>query len=412
MSERPRPLAGVRVLDFSWVWSGPMVGAMLADFGAEVIKIEHGGRLDNARLRGRPTHAERPLEGPSIELNPYFHQTNHGKLSITLNLKDARAVELVHRLAGISQAVVENLSVGALERLGLGYRDLAAVNPALVYLAMSAAGQHGPLTGMRAYAPVMSSLTGLEALVGYPGEAPVGMMNVGYGDPNAGAHALFALLAALWHQRRTGVGQFIDFSQVDALLAVLVEPLLEQAWAGRAPAVRGNRDPRHVPHGVFPARGEDAWVAISVTDEGQWRALRELMARDGRSLPEAWDRIDARLADVDRVEQAVGGWSRDYSREDLAALLQRAGVGAAPVLSVPEQWDHPQFQGQGLRQPAEHPHFGASLHYAAPWRMSATPPHVHASAPLLGADNDYVLGELLGLEPAQLHQLVEDGVVA
>ena len=193
-----RPLEHLRVLDFSWVWSGPLVTSILAEFGAQVIKVEHGRRLDNSRLRVRPLRDGRPVEGPSIEIGPYFHQSNHDKLSITVNLKSPDARGPLDQLVGISDIVVENLSPGALARVGMGYERLSSLNPKLIYLSMAAAGQTGPLSGLRAYAPIMSSYCGFETLVGYPNEPPMGMMNFGYGDPNAAVHGLVALLAAVY----------------------------------------------------------------------------------------------------------------------------------------------------------------------------------------------------------------------
>ncbi|MGE0723329.1 MAG: CaiB/BaiF CoA transferase family protein [Alphaproteobacteria bacterium] len=406
------PLRGYRVLDFSWVWSGPMVAAILAEFGAEVIKVEHGKRLDNSRLRGRPIVDGKPMEGPSIELNPYFHQTNHGKRSITLNLKEPRAIALLHALAAKSQVVIENLSVGALARAGLGYEALAAVNPRIIYLSMSAAGQTGPLREMRAYAPIMSSYTGLEALVGYPGEGPTGMLNFGYGDPNAGAHALVALMAAIWHERRTGEGQLIDMAQIEAMLSVMPEPLIDRMWNGRDATPRGNAHPLHAPHGNYPVAGEDRWIAIAVTSDDAWRALRALMGAPDWAGDARLDAAAGRIAEREAIDRALAAWT---ATQDGAALVERlaaAGIAAAPVLGVEEQWAHPQFESRGLRQAVVHPHFGSERIYATPWRMSATPPRVESSAPILGQDNDYVLGEVLGLPADERKALAEAGVIS
>ena len=407
-----RPLEGYRVLDFSWVWSGPMVAAILTEFGAEVIKVEHGKRLDNSRLRGRPIVDGKPLEGPSIELNPYFHQTNHGKLSITLNLKEPRAIALLHGLAAKSQIVIENLSVGALTRAGLGYEALAAVNPRIIYLAMSAAGQTGPLKDMRAYAPIMSSYSGLEALVGYPGEIPTGMLNFGYGDPNAGAHALVALLAAVWHERKTGEGQFIDMAQIEAMLSVLPEPLIDRLWNGRDAVPRGNAHARHAPHGNYPVAGDDRWVAIAVTSDAAWRALRAVMGDPAWAADPVLDAADGRCARREEIDRSLAAWTAGQERAALVERLAGAGIAAAPVLGIEEQWAHPQFESRGLRQDVVHPHFGPERIYATPWRMSATPPRIDRSAPILGSGNDYVLGDVLGLSVADRKALAEAGVIS
>lgn len=412
MSNDHAPLAGYRVLDFSWVWSGPMVTSILTEFGAEVIKVEHGKRLDNSRLRGRPVVDGKPLDGPSIELNPYYHQTNHGKLSITLNLKEPRAIELIHALARKSHIVVENLSVGALQRAGLGYEDLAAINPKIIYLSMSAAGQTGPLRDMRAYAPIMSSYTGLETIVGYPGETPTGMLNFGYGDPNAAVHSLVALLAAVWHERHTGEGQFIDMSQIEALLSVLPEPLIEQIWNGRTATARGNGHPLHAPHGIYPTRGQDRWLALAVTSDAQWQSLRAVMGNPAWAADPAFDTAAGRVGRNTELNAGLARWTADQSRDELVDRLMRAGIAAAPVLGIEEQWEHPQFASRTLRREVVHPHFGHEKIYTAPWRMSDTPPDIERSAPLLGEHNRYVFCDVLGMDPSELETLAAEGVIA
>ena len=304
-----RPLANLRVLDFSWVWSGPLVTAILAEFGAEVIKVEHGERLDSARLRGRPMQGGKPMQGPSIEIGPYFHQTNHDKRSITVNLKSPAARALLDRLAGISDIVVENLSPGALTRVGLGYERLAAINPRLIYLSMAAAGQSGPMSAMRAYAPIMSSYCGFEGLIGYPGEAPIGMMNFGYGDPNAAVHALLPLLAAIHEAEDSGLGQHIDMSQIEALMCVVAEPLIDRFMNGRDAVPTGNRHPRMAPHGIFPAAGDDRWVSIAVADDEQWQRLIDLMARPAWACDAGLAQAPQRVRAAALIETGLARWT-------------------------------------------------------------------------------------------------------
>ena len=301
-----RPLAHLRVLDLSWVWSGPLVTAMLAEFGAQVIKIEHGQRLDNARLRGKPLRDGKPVEGPSIETAPYFHQTNHDKFSVTVDLKAPAARDLLDQLVGISDIVVENLSPGALTRVGLGYERVFALNPRIVYLSMAAAGQTGPLSTLRAYAPIMSSYCGFETLIGYPGEAPIGMMNFGYGDPNAAIHGLLPLLAAVYEAEATGRGQHIDMSQIEALLAVIAEPVIDYFMNGREARPEGNGHPSMAPHGIYPAAGDDRWVSIAVADDAQWQCLVELMDKP------AWaaDPALVRLQGNPQLRQQLGANAR------------------------------------------------------------------------------------------------------
>ena len=407
-----RPLEGLRVLDFSWVWSGPLLTSMLAEFGAEVIKVEHGKRLDSSRLRGRPLIDGQPAPGPSIEIGPYFHQTNHDKLGITLDLKSPQAQGLLDHLVGISDIVVENLSPGALERAGLGYQRLCKLNPRLIYLSLAAAGQSGPLCGMRAYAPIMSSYCGFEALIGYSGCDPIGMMNFGYGDPNAAIHGLLPLLAAIHEVEASGCGQHIDMSQIEALLAVVAEPVIDYFMNGRDAVPTGNRHRQMAPHGIYPAAGDERWVSIAVADNAQWQTLSGLMERPAwasdPALADAGERV-SRWAELDRE---LACWTRSHEQAHLVALLRAAGIACSPVQDIAAQWADPHFAARGLRQSATHPIAGPELLYRTPWNMEVNRPEIRASAPLLGQHNDYVFKTLLGLGDADVARLKAAGVLA
>lgn len=407
-----RPLQHLRVLDFSWVWSGPLVTAILAEFGAEVIKVEHGERLDSSRLRGRPLRDGRPVAGPSIETGPFFHQTNHDKLGITINLKSAESRELLDALVGISDVVVENLSPGALSRVGAGYERACALNPRIIYLSMAAAGQTGPLSGLRAYAPIMSSYCGFETLIGYPGEAPIGMMNFGYGDANAAIHGLLPLLAAIYEAELTGRGRHIDMSQIEALLAVIAEPIIDYGINARQAAPTGNRHPAMAPHGIYPACGDDAWVSIAVADDGEWKSLVDLMERPAWALDAAFGRAAGRLAAGAEIDRRLALWTANHQQSHLVARLRAAGIACSPVQDIPAQRADPGLQARGMRGEANHPITGPESLYRVPWKMERCRPEIRSSAPLLGQHNEYVFQTLLGLDAERVARLVADGVIA
>ena len=412
MTDREQPLSGLRVLDFSWVWSGPLAAALLAEFGAQVIKVEHGQRLDNSRLRGRPLRDGVPVDGPSIETGPYFHQTNHDKLSITMNLKSPKVGPIVDRLVASSHVLLENLSPGALDRTGLGYERVSAINPRLVYLSMSAAGKDGPLANMRAYAPIMSSYCGFETMLGYADEEPMGMMNFGYGDPNAAIHAVVPLLAALYEAEQTGRGQHIDMSQIEAMLAVIAEPQIDWFINARDARPRGNAHPAMAPHGIYPVAGTDSWVSIAVADDGQWRHLVELMGRPDWAVEAALNHARGRLAQRTRIDAALADWTRAQDAGTLLAQLHLAGIAASRVQDIAAQQQDPQFVARATRQRAHHAITGEEWLYRTPWVMESDTPQIRASAPLLGQHNNFVFGHILGMSAQEIALLKEEGVLA
>ena len=413
MNTANRPLAGVRVLDLGWVWSGPMAAAYLADLGAEVIKLEHSDRLDNSRLRGAPIIDGKKLSipGKSIELGPYFHSVNRHKLSARLNLKHPEGAELFKALVKKSDVVLENFTPGTLKDLGIDYAELARLNPGLVMISLSTAGQFGPIADMRGYGVTISAYSGLESLVGYPGEAPIGMMNIGLNDPSAGTHALFALLVALYHREETGEGQYIDLSQIEVGTAPLAEAMLEYQFDGTVPGPAGNGHRLHCPHGVFPCAGNDRWVAISVESPDHWAAFRSALGNPPWARDASLDAAAARRSKREEIESRLGDWTRERDRDEVVRELVDSGVPATPVLDIFEQFDDPQFQQRRLRQTVTHPLLGEEHLYRMPWQMSATPLDITGSAPQLGQHDQYVYGEILGLSAEEIRKLQQQKIV-
>lgn len=407
-----RPLAGLRVLDFGWVWSAPWVGTMLGELGAHVIKVEHALRPDNLRLAGRIFRDGKMVEGPSKEMSPMYHQINHGKLGITLNAKAPRAVALIERLAAMSDLVIENMSPGSMERTKIGYEDLRKMNPRLVMLAMSAGGQFGSLANMRSYAPTMSSFAGMEGLVGYRGETPIGALNFGLGDPNASVHALVAVLAALRRARSTGEGCYIDLSQVEALVSTLRPYILDAQVHGRQPPSTGNAHPEMAPHGIYPAAGDDTWLTIAVANDGQWRALEALAPGAGWVSDVRFEQAGGRMTHAVELDEALARWTVTQPRDALVARLRAAGIASSPVLSVEAQWQDAHYAARAIKARVTIPVYGEEELFRAPWRFSDFSPRIERCGPSLGEHNDYVFGELLGLPAAEIAELKASGVIA
>ena len=406
------PLSGLRVLDLGWVWSAPWVSTFLGEMGAEVIKVEHAKRPDNLRLAGRIVRNGEFVEGPSTEMSPMYHQVNHDKLGITLNIKDPEAAGILKRLVAMSDIVIENMSPGSLERSGLGYETFKEVNERIVMLAMSVAGQFGTLTKMRAYAPTMSSFVGMEKLVGYPGEAPMGALNLGLSDPSASAHALAPLLAALRRSRATGRGCYIDFAQIEALLGTLRPYFLDAQISGRQPLPSGNRHPEMSPHGIYPSTGDDKWLTLTVANDAEWKSLARLASDQSWAEDERYADMDGRLALAGELDTEIAAWTKIFERDVLVAKLREVGVASSPVLSVEDLWSNPHFEARQMQQVVDIPVYGKEVLFKSPWQFSDFKPEIVRCGPTTGEHNDFVFGELLGLSSGEIAELTERGIIA
>jgi crotonobetainyl-CoA:carnitine CoA-transferase CaiB-like acyl-CoA transferase len=392
-----KPLRGLRVLDFSWVWSGPMVTAALADLGADVIKIEGVARPDPSRLRGPAIRDGAPVAGPELELSPYFNQMNRGKRSVAIDITTERGASLVRDLAAGCDVVVENMRPGALDRRGLGYDDLAAVSPGLVMLSMSMMGQSGPLRDMGGYAPVMSGMTGLDSLIGYDPDQLIGLYNPALGDPNGAAHALPLLLAALQHRARTGNGSWLDLAQVECFLSILQVPVLLADSMSPVPPP-ANSHHRYHPHGTFRARGPDAWVAVAVRSEEERRRLAGLIGAAG---PDATD-----------LQQRLESWCAQQPASLASRSLSALGIPAAAVTGIEGVLSADWARARGLYSVTEHPYLGEQLTFGLTWKADGRVFGPARSAPLLGEHGAEVLASDLGLTGDEITELVADRVLS
>ena len=406
-----RPLAGLRVLDLGWVWSAPQVGSILAQLGAEVIKVEHRARPDNSRLSGVIIRDGQRIEGQNADMSPMFHQINKGKLGITLNLKEPAAVDLIKQLVMSSDIVLENMSAGSVERSGIGYDALSAINPRLVMVAMSGAGQFGPLADMRTYAPTMSSFVGLESLVGYHGELPTGALNFAIGDPNAAAHALVALFAALERRETTERGCYIDLSQTEALFATLTPYILQAQIEECQPPPKGNAHPAMAPHGIYPAAGVDSWLSIAVRDDDDWKALARVADGQPWTHDLQFAETKSRIAKRQALDVVLAAWTATKDRDALVADLRAAGVPASPVNDIDGVWQDHQIAARGLSEMIDIPGLGPEILFKAPWKISGLTIGPGTRGPLMGEDNETVLQGMLGMSEAEFERLTTEGVI-
>lgn len=405
------PFRGVRVLDLTTFWAGPSCTHYLAMLGAEVIHVESAARLDGTRLiAGVPVSEDRWWEK-----SPIFAGLNAGKKSVTLDLSDDRGRAVLAKLAATCDVVVENYTPRVLAQIGLDYPAYRALRPDGIMVRMPGFGTTGPWRDNPAFAYVIEDTSGISWLTGHPDENPVQPYSIG--DPNAGVHALNALLLALTHRRRTGAGTLIEAAMVDAALNVAAEQVLEYSANGVLLHRDGNRGPAAAPQNLYQAAGtdefggRDCWVAIAIATDGQWRKLREALGTPFWMLDPALSSAAGRRARHTEIDTRLATWCADRDSDDIVRTLWDAGIPVAKVLQPHRQTEIPQLIFRGFFENLTHPITGTARHSTIPARFSAGPYRFHRThAPLLGQDNHAILTDL-GLEPTRLTELCTAGVV-
>ena len=402
MRDRWFPLRNLRVANFGWIWAAPMLGHLLADMGADVVRIESERRIDMMRVSGAVIH-----DVPSHSWN--FFSIQRSVRSVTLDMTTDQAVAMALRLFSTCDVVIENYRPGTMERWGLGYEDIRRMRPDVIMVSMSAAGQDGPLSRITTFGSSLGGLAGTDAMQGYYDNRPIpgGMPPA---DPYNGILAFYAILAALRHRRLTGEGQYLDISQWEALTGTIGAPILDYQMTGRIEGTRGNRDPAWAPHNVYPCQGQDRWIAIAVKTDDEWRGFRRALGNPAWARQPRFADAYRRLRNQDALDTHITAWTRRRTNREAMRLLQADGVAAAPANAVEELFDDPHFLGRQSWIELQHP-FAMGPLYGMHWKLSETPGGVRRAAPLLGQDNSAVLGELLGVSDDELRQLQAKKVV-
>ena len=398
---RPGLLAGVRVVDLSMGWAGPLAARHLADMGADVIKVEGCVRFD--WWRGWEATEEWINEG-GAEKSSAFNMVNRNKRDVTLDLSTERGSDLLKRLVAISDVVVENYSAAVLTKLGLHYAVLKDVNPEIIMISMPAFGTDGPWQGYRAYGSTVEQASGLPHLSGNADDPPT-MVHVALGDAVGGITGGAALMTALRAKHRTGRGQYLDVSQSQGLFPVGIQGILTQSATGKPPARLGNRSDRFAPRGVYPCVGDDEWIAIEVRSEPEWQALKGYA-----ELPDLGP-VEERLRRVDEVDRAVAAFTQEQVAEVLMFELQALGIRAGHVASGLELASDPHLSSRGFWKLMERDYVGELPHPAAPYRLGDEPFDIDRPAPTLGQHNREVLSQLLHLTGPEIDDLEAEGII-
>jgi crotonobetainyl-CoA:carnitine CoA-transferase CaiB-like acyl-CoA transferase len=399
------PLEGLRVLDLTAFWAGPLCTHVLAMLGAEVIHIESTKRPDGTRM----------LAGLKFSVPDWWEQSgifaglNTNKKSVTLDIGTERGKELLRRLLATCDVLVENYTPRVLEQLGLDLETVRAIRPDLVMVRMPGFGLDGPWLDKPAFAFVIEDAAGLTWMTGYPDQNP--LSPYGVGDANAGLHALTGLLIALERRRRTGEGVAVEAAMVDAALSIAADQIVEYATNGVLLERAGNRGPTAAPQNLYPAAGDDEWVAIAVATDEQWLALRGALGRPAWATDPSLETEQGRRAAHDAIDGHLTAWCGERKAGEVVEQLWPAGVPVAKVMQPHDQGELEQLQFRRFFEDVEHPVTGTARHSTLPMRFSRGPERFHTRhAPLLGEHNDEVLRGL-GLSDDEIAALDADGVI-
>ena len=399
MATQPLPLAGIRVVDYTHFLAGPYLSRCLAGMGADVIKVE------------RPTSGDAGRSHPYFidGQSGYFLQQNMGKRGLCVNLKDARGLKLMHALVGTADVFVENYRPGALDRLGLGYAELSARNPRLVYCSVSAYGHTGPNASKPGFGVVAEAMSGAMAMIGGPGEPPP-LFRMPIADMYAGIHGVAAVCAALLGRVASGLGRHIDTALYDCMVGMHDYAVQCYTMSGgtEVPVQTGYDLPQSTVYGVFPAKDGNLVIAAQVDDA--WRRLAQLIGGDALAADARFRRPDGRNANRLEILAAIKAWTTARTVAECTAALDAAEVPSAAVKNIDQVLADPQLAARGMIVEQEHPVLGKVRLANIPFRFSDCDVTPRSPAPLLGQHNREI-ATALGFSPAEIDAMVADGVL-
>ena len=395
----PAPLAGIRVLDFTHVLAGPFCTRLLADLGADVVRVESS------------KHPDHPWQSTFVSADgrhASYLNTNRSKRSVAIDLKNEMGQKIAARLAAVSDIVIENFSAGVMDRLNLGYEMLSAINSRLIYVSMSGYGHRGPRRDWTSMNMNLQGYSGLMTVSGAEGDPPTAISN-SWNDYIGGLHACFAILQVLDERRDSAKGRRIDLSQFECSAAMIGSLLLSSAVDGKVPVRRGNRSDRSAPQGVYPCAGKDNWCALSVETNNQWQALAKLIGQERWATDACLENLAGRHENQNEIDQAISTWSRQYSSQEVEARLRAAGISADRVRRINEVVDG--AAGSTVFSQMAERRVGSMRTTKLPFTLSSVDLPTPASAPSLGEHSGEVLRAWINCSDADIENLKRDQVL-
>jgi benzylsuccinate CoA-transferase BbsF subunit len=400
-----RPLENLKVLDFCWVVAGPMTTAYLAEYGATVVRVESKHRPDV--LRSSPPMR---VKDKSLNRSGYYANYSANKYALGLNLGSPEAIAIVKRMVAWADLVTENFTPGTMERLGLGYDELRQIKPDIIMFSTSMLGRGGPNSKLPGFGAVLSSLSGMTGITGWPDRDPTNPYGA-YTDFIVPRFAAATLLAALDYRRRTGIGQHIDISQLETALQFIAPLMLDRANNAREGSRTGNRHPSAAPHGAFPCKGDDRWITITCMNDGEWRARTRALGSPAWMTTPRFATLSGRKAQEDDLERLLGDATRGWDVEALMHALQAAGVPAGIVHHNKGVIEDPQLQHRGQLTFYEKDEIGRHPVQRGEFRLSRASGAANWPSPFIGEHTRHICRSILNMPDAEIDAMIEKGVL-
>ncbi len=402
----PGPLVGFRVLDLSRILAGPWASQMLADLGAEVIKIERPQTGDDTRSWGPPYMPDEA--GQATAEAAYFHAANRGKYSVCIDISSRQGQELIVNFVARCDVLIENFKVGGLKRYGLDYASLKRINPKLVYCSITGFGQTGPYAERAGYDFMIQAMGGLMSVTGEPGGPPM-KVGVALADVMTGLYAANAIQAALIHQLRSGEGQYIDLALLDVQVATLANQAMNYLASGNNPQRLGNAHPNIVPYQAFQTR--DGYLILAVGNDAQFKRFCDLAGRPDLASDERYAKNSERVKNREKLVPQLIDIMHSKPTEDWLDQLNAQGIPCGPINNIDAVFANPQVRHRGIQFELEHASAGKVASVANPIRFSKTPVTYEKAPPTLGQHTEQVLSELLELDSMQIYQLRAESII-
>jgi len=401
------PLSDIRVLDLSRILAGPWASQMLADLGAEVIKIERPGSGDDTRGWGPPYMPDQT--GNATSEAAYFHAANRGKQSVCIDMSQPAGQQLIQQLAAHCDVFIENFKVGGLKKYGLDYENMKRINPGLVYCSITGFGQSGPYAARAGYDFMIQAMGGMMSVTG-EADGPPMKIGVALADVLTGLYAANAIQAALIHQQKSGAGQYIDMALLDVQVATLANQAMNFLASGVSPQRRGNSHPNIVPYQAFQTG--DGHIILAIGNDAQFERFCKLAGRGELAADTRFRSNSDRVRYRDVLVPQVAAIMLQKSSADWLVALNAEGIPCGPINDIEQVFADPQVQHRGLQLELDHPDAGKVASVANPIKMSLTPLQYDRAPPLLGQHTGEVLTRLLGLDAQEISRLQQDNIIA